>query len=80
MMISTPSQADNICETSRTINSKELYDTLRRGFEVNYKLYGSITTERTELTTIRKKPNEEELSLINLIAKEYLDKERSSKQ
>ena len=29
---------------------------------------------------MRKKPNEEELSLMNLIAKEYLDKERSSKQ
>ena len=36
--------------------------------------------EITELMTMRKKPNEEELSLINLIAKEYLDKERSSKQ
>ena len=30
--------------------------------------------------SLRKKPNEEELSLINLIAKEYSDKERSSKQ
>ena len=29
---------------------------------------------------MRKKPNEEELSLINLIAEEYLDKETSSKQ
>ena len=29
---------------------------------------------------MRKKPNEEELSLMNLIAKEYLDKERSSKR
>ena len=29
---------------------------------------------------MKKKPNEEELSLINLIAKEYLDKETSSKQ
>ena len=36
--------------------------------------------EITELMTMRKKPNEEELSLINLIAKEYLDKETSSKQ
>ena len=29
---------------------------------------------------MRKKPNEEELTLINLIAKEYLDKERGNKQ
>ena len=29
---------------------------------------------------MRKKPNEEELALINLIAKEYLDKERRNKQ
>ena len=29
---------------------------------------------------MRKKPNEEQLSLINFIAKEYLEKEKSSKQ
>ena len=63
-----------------TIDNKELYDTLRRGFEANYKVYESIEMEIIELMTVRKKPNEEELSLINLIAKEYLDKERSSKQ
>ena len=79
-MISTPSQAENMYETVRTIDNRELYDTLRRGFEANYKVYKSIETERTEFTTVRKKPNEEELSLINLIAKEYLDKERFSKQ
>ena len=39
-----------------------------------------IKTKRKELTTVRKKPNEEKLSLINLIAKEYLEKETSSKQ
>ena len=43
-MISTPSQAENINETVRTINNKELYDTLRRGFEANYKVYESIQT------------------------------------
>ena len=79
-MISTPSQAENVYETVRSVKNKERHDTLRRGFEANYKVYESIETERTELTTVRKKPNEEELSLINLIAKEYLDKERSSKQ
>ena len=79
-MISTPSQAENVYETVRSVRNKERHDTLRRGFEANYKVYESIETERTELTTVRKKPNEEELSLINLIAKEYLDKETSSKQ
>ena len=79
-MIRTPSQAESVYETVRTINSKELYGTLRRDFEANYKVYELMETERTELTTVRKKPNEEELSLINLIAKEYLDKETSSKQ
>ena len=79
-MISTPSQAENEYETVRTIDNRELYDTLRRGFETNYKVYEPIQTERAELTTVRKKPNEEELSLINLIAKEHLDKETSSKQ
>ena len=79
-MISTPSQAENEYETVRTIDNRELYDTLRRGFETNYKVYEPIQTDRAELTTVRKKPNEEELSLINLIAKEYLDKETSSKQ
>ena len=43
-------------------------------------VYESVEMEITELMTMRKKPNEEELSLINLIAKEYLDKETSSKQ
>ena len=43
-------------------------------FETDYKVYESIETERTELTTVKNKPSEEELSLINLIAKEYLDK------
>ena len=79
-IISTASQAENVYDTVRTINNKELYDILRRGFEANYKVYESIETERTELTTVRKKPNEQELSLINLIAKQYLDKETSSKQ
>ena len=79
-MISTPSQAENVYETVRSVKNKERHDTLRRGFEANYKVYESTETERTELTTVRKKPNEEELSLINLIAKEYLDKETSSKQ
>ena len=78
-MISTPSQAENIYETVRTINTKELYDTLRRGFHADYKVYESIETDRTQLTTLKKKPNEEELSLVNLIAKEYLDKKTSSK-
>ena len=67
-------------ETVRTIDNKELFDTLRRGFEANYKVYQSIETERTELTTVRKKPNKEELLLINFIAKDYLDKETTSKQ
>ena len=79
-MISTPSQAEYVYKAVRIIDNRELYDTLQRGFEENYKVYESIETERTELTTVRKKPNEEELSLINLIAKEYLDKETSSKQ
>ena len=79
-MISTPSQAENVYETVRSVKNKERHDTLRRGFEANYKVYESTETERTELTTVRNKPNEEELSLINLIAKEYLDKETSSKQ
>ena len=65
-MISTTSQAENIQETIRTVNSKELYDTLQRDFEANYKVYESIETERTEFTTVRKKSNDEELSLINL--------------
>ena len=43
-MISTPSQAENIYQTVRSINNKELYDTLRRGFEANYKVYKSIET------------------------------------
>ena len=43
-MISTPSQAENVYETVRTINNKELYDTLRRDFEPNYKVYESIET------------------------------------
>ena len=68
-MIRTPPQAESVYETVRTINSKELYGTLRRDFEANYKVYELMETERTELTTVRKKPNEEELSLINLIAK-----------
>ena len=55
-MISTPSQAENVYETVRTIDNKELYDTLRRGFEANYKVYESIETERTELTTVRRNP------------------------
>ena len=79
-MISTPSQAENVYETVRTIDNRELYNTLRRGFEANYKVYKWIETERTDLTTMRKKHNEEELSLINFIAKEYLDKETFSKQ
>ena len=41
-MISTPSHAENVYETVRTIGNKELYDTLRRGFEANYKVYESI--------------------------------------
>ena len=45
-----------------------------------FKVCESIETERTRLTTVRKKPNKEEFSLINLIAKEYLDKETSSKE
>ena len=49
-------------------------------FETDYKVYESIETERTELTTVKNKPSEEELSLINIIAKEYLDKVISSKQ
>ena len=68
-MISTLSQAENMYETVRTIDNRELYETLRRGFETNYKVYKLTETERTELTTVRKKPNEEELSLINFIAK-----------
>ena len=35
-MIRTPSQAESVYETVRTINSKELYDTLGRDFEANY--------------------------------------------
>ena len=38
-MISTPSQIKNVYETVRTINNRELYDTLRWGFEANYKVY-----------------------------------------
>ena len=72
--------AENINRPIATINNKELHDSLWRAFKTNYKVYELIETERTELTTMRKKPNEEMLSLINLIAKEYLDKERSSKQ
>ena len=49
-------------------------------FETDYKVYESIETERTELTTVKNKPSEEELSLINIIAKEYLDKVISSTQ
>ena len=49
-------------------------------FETDYKVYESIETERTELSTVKNKPSEEELSLINIIAKEYLDKVISSKQ
>ena len=49
-------------------------------FETDYKVYESIETERIELTTVKNKPSEEELSLINIIAKEYLDKVISSKQ
>ena len=44
VMISTPSQAENVYQTVRSINNKELYDTLRRGFEANYKVYKSIET------------------------------------
>ena len=44
VMISTPSQAENVYQTVRSINNKELYDTLRRGFEANYKVYESIET------------------------------------
>ena len=55
-MITTPSQAENVYETVRTIDNKELYNTLRRGFEANYKVYESIETERTELTTVRRNP------------------------
>ena len=44
VIISTPSQAENVYQTVRSINNKELYDTLRRGFEANYKVYESIET------------------------------------
>ena len=58
-MTTTPLQVENVYETVRTIDNKELYNTLRRGFEANYKVYESIETERTELTTVRKRPKEE---------------------
>ena len=67
VMISTPSHAENVYETVRTIDNKELYDTLRRSFEANYKVYESIEMERTDLTTVRKKFNEEELLLIAIL-------------
>ena len=44
VIISTPSQAENVYQTVRSINNKELCDTLRRGFEANYKVYESIET------------------------------------
>ena len=79
-MVSTLLQVENINEIIITINNKELYDTLLKGFESNYKVYESIETEKTELTTVKKKLNEEELLLINLIAKKCLVKEGFSKE
>ena len=37
-MVSTLLQVENINEIITTINNKELYDTLLKGFESNYKV------------------------------------------
>ena len=50
----TPSQEENIALVEVNVN-KELYETLRRRFDENYKRFSSIETERIEMTSMRKK-------------------------
>ena len=67
----TPSQEENIAPVEDNIN-KELYETLRRRLDENYNRFSSIETEMIEMISMRKKPNEEELKLINIVANVYL--------
>ena len=71
--LNTSPQVQN-CLQNEQIVSKELYETLRNRFTVNYMKYKNLTEmEWTELTNVRKKLSNEELDGIDIIASEILN-------
>ena len=71
--LNTSPQVQN-CLQNEQIVSKELYETLRNRFTVNYMKYKNLTEmEWTELTNVRKKLSNEELDGIDIIAFEFLN-------